>query len=255
MSMQQMPMQQMPAPTQTMPQSMPHGMAQGMPLGLPLGMPLGITQAMPQHAMTQAMPQHLPAPNMAQRVPTPSMCGNGCEGPDACATHWCAECKTAVCCFCVSAHQRNAHLKTHRLTQLVAEETLDERDTFDERELPVAMYMASLRSQLHHQPLAPQPTRGEPSSSRAFVKTTLTDAGTSSVVRRGLSTSTPYTPAFTPNLYMPTYRDSSTDTQRLARVAEEEGMPELRGMLHTHTHTHAQRQMQVQAQAQAQAQA
>jgi len=256
---------------------MPLGLPLGMPVGItqpmpPSGMPLGMTQPMPQHLPTPNMAQHLPTPNMAQRVPTPSMCGNGCEGPDACATHWCAECKTAVCCFCVSAHQRNAHLKTHRLTQLVAlvPERFDGPDTFDERELPVAMYMASLRSLLHHQPLAPQPTRGEPSSRRAFVKTTLADGGMSSVVHRGLLTSTPYTPAFaptlalqereretpytpafTPTLYMPTYRDFSTDTQCLARVAEEEGMPELRGMLHTHTHTHAQRQMQAQAQAQA----
>jgi len=45
-------------------------------------------------------------------------CENGCEGDDAVATHRCRECHMAICDFCVAAHRRRPHTKSHVLTRI-----------------------------------------------------------------------------------------------------------------------------------------
>ena len=46
------------------------------------------------------------------------MCGNGCEGDDAMATHWCVDCNLAICDFCVAAHRRRPMQRGHRFSQI-----------------------------------------------------------------------------------------------------------------------------------------
>ena len=47
-----------------------------------------------------------------------SACGNGCEGEDAQATHWCASCQKAFCWVCVRQHSRIPAMKQHTLLAL-----------------------------------------------------------------------------------------------------------------------------------------
>ena len=47
-----------------------------------------------------------------------AVCGNGCEGKDTEATHYCEECRAAICGFCVAAHRRQRRLANHCLTDL-----------------------------------------------------------------------------------------------------------------------------------------
>ena len=47
-----------------------------------------------------------------------TLCGRGCEGEDAEATHWCETCGLPICGFCVTAHRRQAKTREHVLTEI-----------------------------------------------------------------------------------------------------------------------------------------
>ena len=58
----------------------------------------------------------------ASVVSSSSECGNGCEGEDTLATHWCSSCRKALCSFCVSAHGRIPALRQHTLSKIAEQQ-------------------------------------------------------------------------------------------------------------------------------------
>lgn len=45
-------------------------------------------------------------------------CGNGCDGDDAMATHWCKQCVLPICSVCVMMHRRQKMTREHELREL-----------------------------------------------------------------------------------------------------------------------------------------
>jgi hypothetical protein len=76
----------------------------------------GCEVSSPSHPLPDAL-ESLQAV-FASVVSSSSECGNGCEGEDTLATHWCASCRKALCSFCVSAHGRIPALRPHTLSKI-----------------------------------------------------------------------------------------------------------------------------------------
>jgi len=116
-------------------------------------MPVGSVGSGASLAQSEKLPVKVP-PTVADALES-GMCGNGCEGTDARATHWCADCEIIVCSFCVAAHQRRGLLKTHCLTEIDGNghggvDPLQERTAPLDKEPMVGTYMKNVNQEKQH---------------------------------------------------------------------------------------------------------